>query len=138
AHAANAFAQLAQTTQGRAREEALYWQARALEQDGRTAAARSLYREIIDTTPNGYYAMWADKRLGVTPAARTAPQAPRAQAAAVQAPLADTFHSDRYNELRLAGGDGLARGEFAAIEATASNDPATLQFLLHAYQSGDG
>jgi TolA-binding protein len=62
--AATTFAQLAARTQAQTYDAAVYWQARALGHAGRDAAARALYRAILQHEPNGYYAMWAERRLG--------------------------------------------------------------------------
>lgn len=124
------------------RDEAEYWQGRAVQRAGRSAAARQLYRGIVQRNPGGYYAMWAQRRLGeasngsllhdtqtvVVPAppVATPPQVP------------DTFHLARAEELKAAGVNPLARKELAATERAYDSDVAVQQYLVRAYQTVDG
>jgi soluble lytic murein transglycosylase len=154
ATAAAAFANLSsQTSSARWRNEAAYWQARSLRHAGHPASARAVYREIISRDPNGYYAMWAAYRLG----AQTGQQMPLVLAAAsgstggepsidpVPAPApgsappgADAFHVQRWQELKAAGVDVLARRELAALEREAGGNSSEEQYLLRAYQTVNG
>jgi soluble lytic murein transglycosylase len=139
----------AETTSPRLRNEATYWQARTLERAGRVEAAQRLYRDIVDRDPADYYAMWAERRLGlvagvlspwqIEPVAPVAlaevgPELPLLQPAA----SVDAFHFSRWGELKAARVYGLARDELAAIERGHREDPITLRELLRAYLDVDG
>jgi soluble lytic murein transglycosylase len=139
----------AATTSPRRRNEATYWQARALERAGRVEAAQRLYRDVIDRDPADYYAMWAEQRLGLASGAlspwQTEPVAPVALAelggdlpALQPAASVDAFHFSRWGELKAAGLYGLAREELAAIERGHREDTVTLRALLRAYLDVDG
>jgi soluble lytic murein transglycosylase len=140
--AAGTFAQLASRTRSRPRDEAAYWQGRALERTGQAAAARQLYRDIVQRNPISYYAMWArhrlDRSLGGFTMHHGTPPMPPAPPALASPPATDTFHLPRAEELRAAGLNGLARTELAAIERAYDYDSATLRYLLHMYQTVDG
>jgi soluble lytic murein transglycosylase len=47
-----------------AREQALYWQARALQRCADDTGAEKLYRDVIALFPDGFYALLAEQRLG--------------------------------------------------------------------------
>jgi soluble lytic murein transglycosylase len=147
--AAQEFAELAESTSGKRHDEAMYWRARSNEKAGSADRARQLYRQIVadnDGSPYAaYYAGWAESRL----AGKGAPTTPfgyrRGQSIAapsppqpVAPPGLPAFHLDRWVELHAAGVDDLARDELAAIEREGSGDPATLRFLVEAYQAADG
>jgi soluble lytic murein transglycosylase len=139
----------AETTSPRLRNEATYWEARALERAGRVAAAQRLYHDVVDRDPADYYAMWAERRLGLAsdmlapwqigPAASLT-LAEVEDDLPVLRPAAnlDTFHFSRWDELKAAGVYSLAREELAAIEREHREDPVTLRALLRAYQEVDG
>jgi soluble lytic murein transglycosylase len=137
--AAATFGQLTDNEQ--LRDEAAYWQGRALEHAGRSVAARQLYRNIVDRSPGGYYAMWAQRRLGTASSTlllRNAPALtppPPPAAAAPQVP--DTFHLVRADELKAAGVNTLARQELAATEREYEYDIAVQRYLVRAYQTVD-
>jgi len=137
--AAATFAQLSDKEQ--LRDEAAYWQGRALERAGRSVAARQLYHTIIERSPGGYYAMWAQRRLGAAatpPLLHTAPTlAPPAQPAAAAPPVADAFHLVRADELKAAGVNTLSRQELAAVEREYDHDVAVQRYLVRAYQTVD-
>lgn len=137
--AAAAFAALA----GSGHDGAAYWQARALDHAGRGGAARELYQRILHRDPEGYYGLWAERRLGRARGAGlmtaagdmppiAAPQFPPAPE------LADSFHLDRARALASIGVLDLARDELAAIEDEYGDDPAVDRFLLAAYPAVDG
>jgi soluble lytic murein transglycosylase len=139
--AAATFDRLADRTTEQAHDAAVYWQARALERAGRSTTAHTLYRAILHHEPNGYYAMWAQRRLRggmdaplLTPttvvAATTAPDPGPAQ-------FTDPFHLPRWEELKATGVVTLARGELAAIEHEHPYDDAVLQYVYRAYQTID-
>src|SRR5262249_9813129 len=112
--------------------------ARALERAGRSATARQLYHEIVQRNPNGYYALWAQHRLGDASAAAL----PRTSATVVVPPpfttpdppaLTNTFHLTRAQELKGAGVTALARRELAAIERANDSDTSVQRYLVRAY-----
>jgi soluble lytic murein transglycosylase len=132
------FARLAERTTER--DAAAYWQARALGHAGRSATAQAVYRTILQRDPNGYYAMWAQRRLRgdldsplLTPTSVVAPEPPQPG----QAPFTDPFHLPRWEELRATGVVTLAHGELAAIEREHPDDGAVLQYLFRAYRTID-
>lgn len=151
-HAAvDAFSRFAtETTSPRSRNQATYWQARAQQRTGHDEEAQRLYRDLIDRDPADYYAMWAERRLGLASGAlspwQTLPIATRAAHAdagsnlpALQpAAAVDAFHFNRWGELKAAGVYSLAREELAAIERGHRDDAATLRALLSAYEDVDG
>ncbi|HXQ22619.1 MAG TPA: transglycosylase SLT domain-containing protein [Candidatus Acidoferrales bacterium] len=148
--AATAFAQVSErASSARGRNEAAYWQARALEHGGRAAAAAALYRAIIQRDEEDYYAMWAELRLGagaplqasgaVTTSADSVSAAGSPASALDSAPQEiDSFHVLRWQELKAAGVDALARRELAALERDAAGDVTTERYILRAYQTVDG
>ena len=149
--AVDAFARFAtETTSPRSRNEATYWQARAQQRTGNGEQAQRLYRDLIDRDPADYYAMWAERRLGLASGALSPWQAPPITTRAAHAdagsglpalqPAAavDAFHFSRWGELKAAGVYSLAREELAAIERGHRNDAATLRALLRAYEDVDG
>lgn len=139
--AAATFGQLAERTTEQAHDAAAYWQARALGHAGRNGMAHTLYRAILQREPNGYYAMWAQRRLrGGLDTPLLAPTTVVAASAAPDpgpAPLTDPFHLPRWQELRATGVVTLARGELAAIENEHHYDSAVLQYVFRAYQTID-
>ena len=139
AAAAVTFAKVAEGTTEQT-HDAAYWQARALGHAGRDAQARALYRTIVQRDPNGYYAMWAQRRLRgdldaplVTPMTVAAPNPPEPG----PAPFNDPFHVQRWEELRATGAVSLARGELAAIEREHPSDEAALQYVFRGYATID-
>jgi len=149
--AADAFSRFAaETTSPRLRNEATYWQARARERAGHVEKAERLYHGLIDRDPADYYAMWAERRLGLSsgalspwqiePVATRIAQAELGSDLPVLQPAAsvDAFHFSRWSELKAAGVYSLAREELAAIEREHREDTATLRALLRAYQDVDG
>jgi peptidoglycan lytic transglycosylase len=139
--AATTFARLAERATEQSYDAATYWQARALEHSGRSAPSHTLYRAILRRDPNGYYAMWAQRRLRgsedaplLTPANVVAANAP---ADPGPPPLTDPFHLPRWQELKAAGVFTLARAELAAFEHEHESDSAALQYVFRAYQTID-
>ena len=45
---------------------ALYWQARATGRLDQSEEADAVYRRLLRRYPHGYYALWAERRLGTT------------------------------------------------------------------------
>lgn len=137
--AAATFEQVADNEQ--LRDEAAYWEGRALERAGRPAAARQLYRNIVDRSPGGYYAMWAQRRLDEASSAlllRDAPTlTPPTPPTAAPPPVPDAFHLVRADELKAARVTTLARKELAAMEREYDYDIAVQRYLVRAYQTVD-
>ena len=135
--AAATFGQVANREQ--LRDEAAYWQGRALQRAGKSVAARQLYRDIVQRNRRGYYAMWAQRRLGDASAALlphdtaaiVAPTPPTADLPQVP----DTFHLVRANELEKAEVSTFARKELAAVEHAYDDDIGVQRYLVRAYQS---
>ena len=145
--AAAAFGHLADIATGESAAGATYWLGRALEHSGDHSAATRQYERIVETAPNGYYAMWARARLRGSSATRVVEgeldaggRVPVNVPAVSPGPFPgiDTFHSSRAEALRQAGVYDLSRGELAAIEQTSGGDPEIERYLLRAYQSVDG
>lgn len=140
--AAATFAAAAAQAKDRARDEATYWQARALDHLARAGAARDLYQRIVRDDPSGYYAMWAEMRLRHERATKlmldtNPPPAP--QLSLPPPPhVPDPFHLDRALELGLAGVFDLARAELDALETDNEGDAAVGRFVFAAYQAVDG
>jgi soluble lytic murein transglycosylase len=133
--AASAFAQ------ARGGASATYWQARALEHAGQRATARQLFRRIVADEPDGYYGLWAQRRLdAVAGALRLNGHAPESAPLLIvdAGSFDESFHRPRAEELKAAGQLTLARGELAAIERAYGQDPAALRFLVAAYPRFDG
>ena len=127
------FHKLAQSVPGTAAGiRALYWQARASGRSGQSEEAASVYRRLLRRYPHGYYALWAEKRLGTRLAAlprQTLPAAPPPRLSAVQ-----DAHYQRYTTLVDLGLLGLARRELDFIRHHAPRGISWTKFLLSAYQ----
>ncbi|GIX47278.1 MAG: hypothetical protein KatS3mg131_1489 [Candidatus Tectimicrobiota bacterium] len=115
---------------------ALYWQARALQESGKTQAAASLYRQLAEAYPVHYYGLQAQARLqelgipvadplsealldGDTPAP---PPAPAADSRAA-------FHLQRVRELQALQLHALAAREAAALQRLLPDTPAHRFFV---------
>ena len=115
------------------RDDARYWQARALEAAGDADAARAQLDALRGSTPAGYYSWWVDERLG-PPAAR--PDFPRAGATTVpraappSLPGPAAYHDVRGRVLVAIGLPRDAVREYASVEKLVGPDP----YLLDAYR----
>jgi len=142
--AASVWGAVAEARQPRQRSSGVYWQARALAQAGRALPARDLYGEILEQDPDGYYALWAERRLTGTASAPLLAPAPGSITPAplpeALAPPADVspFHPSRYAALRAAGVFDLARAELAAVERAHGTEAPVAQYLVDAYCRVDG
>ncbi|MBI1815073.1 MAG: transglycosylase SLT domain-containing protein [Deltaproteobacteria bacterium] len=135
AAAANSFAALARCGNTEDCADALYWQARALDHQGRSAAARALYQRLASDAPTSYYAMWAEQRLGVVSASPSAVVPPADAALPVSSV---DYHLGRAVELRAAALPSLARRELNAYESEQRGNTAELRKLLRWYRAVDG
>ena len=114
-----------------------HWSARGDPGRRGSSIARS-----CNVRPNGYYALWAQRRLGevssasllhdtatvVVPPPFTVPSPPE---------VPDTFHLVRAEELKAAGVNALARKELAATERAYDSDMAVQRYLVRAYPTVD-
>lgn len=116
-----------------ARDDARYWQARALEAAGDADTARAQLDALRAGAPASFYAWWVDERIG-PPAAR--PDFPRAggRATTRQAPPTlpgpAAYHDVRGRVLVAIGLPRDAVREYAAVEKIVGPDP----YLLDAYR----
>ncbi len=142
--AASLWGAVAATPPPRQRSTGAYWQARALARAGGARPARELYEQILEQDPDGYYALWAERRLDGTAAAPLLAPAP---GSITPAPLPDVipppadvspFHPSRYAALRDAGVFDLARAELAAVERARGGEPPVARYLVDAYRRVDG
>jgi soluble lytic murein transglycosylase len=117
-------------------DSAVYWKARALERAGEPATAARIYERILSDAPNGYYAYWAEQRLGRDSPARRVRELRerRYQIGDPPAPT-DEYHLSRARELRAAGLTSLARAELRAFERS---NGGVDRFLIDAYPAVDG
>ncbi|MGE0823921.1 MAG: transglycosylase SLT domain-containing protein [Candidatus Binatia bacterium] len=118
-------------------ESALYWQARATDQQNNTERAQTLYRTLLKRYPDSYYAVWAEKRLGQTPA----PLPVSYEEPFVSPPqmsLTTESHYLRSLELREIGLPGFARRELDIVREDTTNDASTRMFFLTEYSRVDG
>jgi len=119
--------------------EALYWRGRALERAGHRETALAIYRRVLETEPLGYYAHWAERRLG-TPATGPVRVVPPSYADAIGPPPSgsDAYHLVRARELQAADLRDLARKELRAFESDNPASPELAGFLAAAYPAVDG
>lgn len=133
AEAAGAFAAMAPRAEGASDRDMLtYWQARALEKSGRSAAARAIFRRLALSTASNYYPWLASLRSGVRPAmlpAATVSDPSSRVAPEVSAPGVG-FHLERVLALRAVGLRPLEPPELRALEPEADRYPALRNFVL--------
>jgi soluble lytic murein transglycosylase len=138
ADASRRFATLARSADGTAEgESALYWQARALEQQGQPEQAAQSYRHLVQRYSESYYALLAEKRLGVSPSplsdGDSAGEAvPPPMSAAIEA------HYRKSLELRAIGLSGFARQELDVVRDNTPRAPAYNRFFLSEYDQVEG
>ncbi len=138
--AAAAFARLVGERDVEGAAGAHYWRARALERAGDRRTARRLYRQLLDSAPESYYAYWAEQRLGQhqTGASDIAPRQLPRNIGPPPPGVTDSYHLIRARELQGAGLQHLARAELRAFEQTNPPLPQVLTFLTTAYPTVDG
>ncbi len=110
---------------------ALYWQARSLDKQAKHDRAEALYRRLIQDETQGYYALWAEKRLGQAPRPLALEAQPTVKRPALSARLATYYR--RSQALSQLGLIDFARRELDRLHQTAPNSPAFRQFFLAEY-----
>ena len=111
---------------------ALYWQARATGRLGQSEESATVYRRLLRRYPHGYYALWAEKRLGTTLSAlprQTPSTSPPPHLSAVQG-----AHYQRYTTLVDLGLLGLARRELDFVRHHAQKGTSWTKFFISTYQ----
>jgi soluble lytic murein transglycosylase len=114
--------------------DATYWRARALDRGGDPDAARALYRRILIDTPDSYYGLWAEQRLGEDPK-RAPPISPPRHTDLDDPPSGTTrdFHWQRARALCTGGLTTLAGDELRAFEHTNEGVSDLNRYLVGAY-----
>ena len=134
-------------------EGALYWQGRSAERAGQRDKAVQLYQMLLQQYPDGYYALWAEKRLN-------APLIPPSYGRSIERPFGTglalgntdpmppvsltTFMPEAYphflrsQELKALGLFSLARRELDAFTQEMPRESSLLHFLLKEYSSVEG
>ncbi len=129
------FAGLARRLRNTQASSALYWQARSLDKQSKRDRAETLYRRLLQNEAGGYYALWAEKRLGlrplplalaVRPEVRRPPLSPRLSA-----------YYQRSQALAQLGLFEFARRELDRLREAAPSGPAFRLFFLHEYHRLD-
>ena len=127
------FQKLAQSVPGTVEGiRALYWQARATGRSGQSEEAATVYRRLLRRYPHGYYALWAEKRLGTMLSAlppKTPPASPPPRLSAVQG-----AHYQRYTTLVDLGLLDLACRELDFVRHHARKGTSWTKFFISAYQ----
>lgn len=137
--AAEEFGRLARESKKKQAVDALYWQARALENAGSTDAARAIYRRVLDEWPASYYAYWAEQRLegSVPRPARIAGPAPGVLGPPPST-ASDLFHGERARELQRIGLSAAALRELRAFEDANERSAELTRYLIDAYPTVHG
>src|SRR5713101_872315 len=131
------FAALAKSASGTPEgESALYWQARTAEQQGQTDKAKHLYRDLLRRYPDGYYTLWAEKRLNLS----SPPLQPGTDGIVTPPSLSRSLagHYRRSQELSAIGLLPLARRELDVVKEGTPHEPASTSFLLAEYSRLQG
>ena len=137
--AAAAFAAAAQGRGVSGAPDAVYWQARALERAGDRAAAKELYRTLLERAPASYYGDWAARRLGEARDSGAAPAVPpRPGAVGAAPPDTDPDQWVRARGLVAADLRPQARRELQRFERDHRGNRAAAAALPAAYQAADG
>ena len=110
---------------------ALYWQARSLDKQAKHDRAKVLYRRLLQDEAEGYYALWAEKRLGLTPQPLTLGAQPTVSRPALSARLSAYYQ--RSQALYQLGLLDFARRELDRLKGAAPSSPAFGQFFLVEY-----
>ena len=138
ADAGRRFAALARSSGGTPEgESAIYWQARALEQQGQPEQAAQSYRLLILRYPDSYYALLAEKRLGVSPSPLSGSDID-VEAAPPPMSVAVEVHYRKSLELRAIGLSGFSRRELDVVRDSTPREPAYNRFFLNEYDQVEG
>lgn len=111
---------------------ALYWQARATGRSGQSEEAATVYRRLLRRYPHGYYALWAEKRLGTTLSVlprQTPPTSPPPRLSTIQ-----NTHYQRYTTLVDLGLLDMARREIDFVRHHAPRGTSWTKFFISEYQ----
>jgi soluble lytic murein transglycosylase len=117
-------------------QSALYWQARSAGQRGEKEKETQGYQSLLRRYPDGYYAVWAEKRLNRSPARLNPGPERTANVPALPSPL--ERHYRRSQELQAIGLRHFAKRELDARKKRAGSDPAFTRFLLVEYNRVGG
>jgi soluble lytic murein transglycosylase len=123
----------ANTSEG---ESALYWQARALDQQSLAEQAEQKYRELLRRYPDGYYALLAEKRLNIVPSPLKL--GPERTASLPSLSRRQEVHYHRSRELVVLGFPALARRELDVVKESIPQDASGSLFLLAEYSRMEG
>lgn len=118
-------------------ESALYWQARTIEQQGRSDQAADLYRQLLRRYPDSYYTMWAEKRLGEPPSTLSISAAETSLPPPPMAPITES-HYIKSLELRQIGLLEFAQRELDMVRENSPSDPSNVAFFLNEYPQVEG
>jgi len=131
------FATLAKSASGTPEgESALYWQARAVEQQGQAGKARQFYSDLLRRYPDSYYTVWAEKRLNLASSALQ-PGIDGIVPSPSLPPLLAS-HYRRSQELSAIGLLTLARRELDVVKERAPRELGLTRFLLAEYSHLQG
>lgn len=127
------FQKLARSVPGTAEGiRALYWQARATGRLGQSEEAAAVYRRLLRRYPHGYYALWAEKRLGATLSAlprQTPPTSSPPRLSTIQ-----DAHYQRYTTLVDLGLLDLAHRELDFVRHRAPRGTSWTKFFISEYR----
>ncbi|MGH7916581.1 MAG: transglycosylase SLT domain-containing protein, partial [Candidatus Binataceae bacterium] len=139
AQAASEFASKRErTVTGSRRDMFMYWEARALENEGEDVRARGLLMRVAASTESNYYPELASLRTHVTPASFPPATAPDLTAGAPPVLTgAASFHMTRVVAMRRLGLRELEPGELLELEHVAAGSPALRDFILSEFQAVD-
>ncbi|MGH7906498.1 MAG: transglycosylase SLT domain-containing protein, partial [Candidatus Binataceae bacterium] len=109
-----------------------YWQARALEKNGKIAAARGIFRKLALSSATNYYPALASLRCGVrlTSLPATFASAPSSSVAPEVTDESARFHLARALALRELGLRDLEPAELLALEPDIGANPQLRNFVL--------
>lgn len=136
--AENRFTALARSAANTAEgESALYWQARAIEHQGRTDQATDLYRQLLRRYPDSYYTGWAEKRLGEVPSPLPNFRYGIDAVPPAMSPVTES-HYVKSLELRQIGLPGFAKRELDIVRENTPQDSLFSSFFLNEYAQVEG
>ena len=118
------------------RDMFMYWQARALDQNGESSNARALYVRLAVSTDSNYYPALAERRVEARPSVFPAALASLPAAStppSVAGPA--QFHLDRALALKAIGLSRLEAPELHALGPYLGGDPGLRNFVLGEYET---